>query len=303
MESEVPQPEAQDGDLVPVSGQAGDRGVVIPSQGQLTLLREQARTEGKLHDLREQLAALFAVGERFGIVQAELVRLAVAKLEVERDIGGQIKAKVHPGRPRKMSPAVTISDASQLPAGLTRQQAMRFRELARVPEPLFQDYLQAVAAEGRIPTSTGARRFATREEPAGAAKAAARPRLHLAPEVASALARMMVPDVLVGQALVPARMIVSSEQRRALDELAGEVMVLDCPYPQAWFEAVHDLHVQRVVTRAVLVLPLEVHSRWYTTVVERWLPCWVPPRSDIGGQPLVVVEMGAREGGGAAIGS
>ncbi len=302
MESEVPQPEAQDGDLVPVSGQAGDRGIVIPSQGQLALLREQARTEGKLHDLREQLAALFAVGERFGIVQTELVRLAVAKLEVERDIGGQLKAEVHPGRPRKMSPAVTISDASQLPAGLTRQQAMRFRELARVPEPLFQYYLRAVAAEGRLPTSSGARRFAARGEPAGA-KAAARPKLHLAPGVVSALARMMMPDVLVGSPLVPARRVVSPSQPSVLDDLRGAVMVLDCPDPQAWFEAVADLHVQRVVTRAALVLPLEVHSHWYSTVVERWLPCWVPPRSDIGGQPLVVVEMGARERGGAAIGS
>lgn len=288
---------------MPVPGQAGERGIAIPSQGQLTLLREQARADGKLHDLREQLAALFAVGERFGIVQAELVRLAVARLEVERDIGGQLKAEVHPGRPRKMSPAVTISDASQLPAGLTRQQAMRFRELARVPEPLFQDYLQAVAAEGRLPTSSGARRFAARGEPVGAEKAAARPKLHLAPGVVSSLAKMMMPDVLVGPPLVPARRVVSPSQPSVHDELRGAVMVLDCPDPQAWFEAVADLHVQRVVTRAVLLLPLEVHSRWYSMVVERWLPCWVPPRSDIAGQPLVVVEVGARERGGAAVGS
>ncbi|MFN7588919.1 MAG: hypothetical protein ACK501_05085, partial [Planctomycetota bacterium] len=127
MESEVPQPEAQVGDLVPVPGQAGERGIVIPSQGQLTLLREQARAEGKLHDLREQLAALFAVGERFGIVQAELVRLAVARLEVERDIGGQLSVEVRQGRPRKRSPRVTFS-SSPLPAGISKQQAMRFRE-------------------------------------------------------------------------------------------------------------------------------------------------------------------------------
>jgi hypothetical protein len=291
VESEVPQPDAQDGDLVPVSGQAGGRGIVIPSQGQLTLLREQARAEGKLHDLREQLAALFAVGERFGIVQAELVRLAVARLEVERDIGGQLSVEVRQGRPRKRSPRVTFS-SSPLPAGISKQQAMRFRELARVPESLFQDYLRAVAAEGRLPTSSGARRFAARGEPAGAAKAAARPKLNLAPEVVSALARMMVPDVLVGQALVPARRVVSPSQPSVLDDLRGAVMVLDCPDPQAWFEAVADLHVQRVVKGAVLLLPLEVHSRWYSTVVERWLPCWVPPKSDIGGQPLVVVHLG-----------
>ena len=61
MESEVPQPEAQEGDLVPVSGQAGERGIVIPSQGQLTLLREQARTEGdqpKLRHLEDELKGL-----------------------------------------------------------------------------------------------------------------------------------------------------------------------------------------------------------------------------------------------------
>lgn len=286
---------------MPVPGQAGERGIAIPSQGQLTLLREQARADGKLHDLREQLAALFAVGERFGIVQAELVRLAVARLEVERDIGGQLTAEVRQGRPRKRSPRVTFSSAP-LPAGISKQQAMRFRELARVPEPLFQDYLRAVAAGGRLPTSSGARRFAAREEPAGAAKAAARPKLHLAPEVVSSLAKMMMPDVLVGPPLVPARGVVSPSQPSVLDELRGEVMVLDCHDPQAWFEAVADLHVQRVVTRAVLLLPLEVHSRWYSTVVERWLPCSVPPRSDIAGQPLVVVEMGARARGGAAIG-
>lgn len=174
---------------------------------------------------------------------------------------------------------------------------MRFRDLARVPEPLFQSYLESVANEGRLPTSSGARRFAARTEPAATPRRPVRPSLNLAPEVVSALARMMVPDVLVGPALVPARKIVSPEQRRAVDELVGAVMVLDCPDPQAWFEAVAELHVQRVVTRAVLVLPLEVHSRWYTTVVERWLPSWVPPGSDIGGRPLVVVEVGGRARG------
>ena len=162
---------------MPVSGQAGGRGIVIPSQGQLTLLREQARAEGKLHDLREQLAALFAVGERFGIVQAELVRLAVARLEVERDIGGQLSVEVRQGRPRKRSPRVTFSSAT-LPAGISKQQAMRFRELARVPESLFQDYLRAVAADGRLPTSTGARlsfgRAAAFAAPAGSPRAANR---------------------------------------------------------------------------------------------------------------------------------
>lgn len=133
MESEVPQPEAQDGDLVPVSRQAGERGIVIPSQGQLTLLREQARADGKLHDLREQLAALFAVGERFGIVQAELVRLAVARLEVERDIGGQLSVKVRQGRPRKK--VTTGCQRSPRSSWLraARSKAMRFSLPERRP--------------------------------------------------------------------------------------------------------------------------------------------------------------------------
>jgi hypothetical protein len=46
---------------------------------------------------------------------------------------------------------VTFSSAP-LPAGISKQQAMRLRDLARVPEPLFQSYLESVANEGRLPT-------------------------------------------------------------------------------------------------------------------------------------------------------
>lgn len=283
------------------SAQASDRGLVVPNQGQLTLLREQAKAEGKLHELRERLVALLAVGERFGIVRNELARLAVARIEVERDIGRWLAAEVRPGRPGKRSPRATVS-SSTLPAGISKQQALRFRELARVPDPVLQGYLCWVAAEGRVPTSSGARRFAARGELAAAPKGRVSPRLHLAPEVVSSLARMMVPDVLVGPALVPAGRVVSPSQPGVLDELRGAVMVLDGPDPQLWFDAVLEHYVQRVVTEALLVLPLEVHGRWYSTAVERGWRCWVPPRSDSGGRPLVVVEVSGRVRGGDGIG-
>lgn len=141
METEAPEAE-QEQRLVVVPHQAADQ-VVVPSRGQLTILREQARADGTLHDLREQLAALFSVGERFGVVYSELVRLAVAKLEVERDIGNQLAECLRRGRPQKRSPRVTFSEA-RLPEGVTKQQAMRFRDLARVSEPLFQSYLESV---------------------------------------------------------------------------------------------------------------------------------------------------------------
>jgi len=79
VETEAPEAE-QEQRLVVVPHQAADQ-VVVPSRGQLTILREQARADGTLHDLREQLAALFSVGERFGVVYSELVRLAVAKID------------------------------------------------------------------------------------------------------------------------------------------------------------------------------------------------------------------------------
>lgn len=118
METEAPEAE-QEQRLVVVPHQAADQ-VVVPSRGQLTILREQARADGTLHYLREQLAALFSVGERFGVVYSELVRLAVAKLEVERDIGNQLAESLRRGRPQKRSPRVTFSEA-RLPEGVTKQ--------------------------------------------------------------------------------------------------------------------------------------------------------------------------------------
>jgi len=286
--SEVPEV-GQQPDLVGGSHPEG-RQIVVPSRQQLTILRGEARADGTLHDLRERLAALFSVGQRFGVVHSELVRLAVARLEVERDIGNQLGEGLRRGRPQKRSPRVTFSEA-RLPEGMTKQQAMRFRELARVPEALFQSYLESVASEGRLPTSSGARRFAARSEPRARPRRGVRSKVVLAPDVLAALGRMMVPDVLVGPALVPAGKVVAPDQPRVLEELRGAVLVLECPDPQAWFEAAVDLVVQRLATRVVLVLPLEVHSSWYSKVVERWLPCWVPPRSDIGGRPLVVVDI------------
>lgn len=268
-------------------------GLALPSREQLAILREEARNDGTLPDLRERIAALLAVGERFGIVHSELVRLAVARLEVERDIGNQLEVAVRPGRPRKRSPHVTISEG-QLPEGVSKQQAMRFRALARVPESVFQGYLESVAREQRVPTSTGARRFAAGSGGRNAARAFVRPKLRLAAEAIAAIGRVLAPDVLVGPPLLPAKQVVAPDAPRVLDQLRGDVLVLECSDPDWWIEAAMELCDQGAATKVVMVLPLDPHSRWYAKVVERRWPCWVPARSDVGGRPLVVVDVGGR---------
>jgi hypothetical protein len=92
---------------VAFSREAADR-AVVPSRGQLTILCEQARADGTLHDLREQLAALFSVGERFGVVYSELVS-GVAASRLDRDLAQRAQWRGYGAKSRSADFRIVIA--------------------------------------------------------------------------------------------------------------------------------------------------------------------------------------------------
>ena len=64
---------------------ASEKGLVVPADEQLRLVRLDAKSAGTLQGLRQMVAAWEAVAEKCALAFHELVRLAVFRLEVERE--------------------------------------------------------------------------------------------------------------------------------------------------------------------------------------------------------------------------
>src|SRR5436190_14341137 len=121
---------------------ARDHRLDVPPDEQLQLVRVAAKSAGNLRGLRQMVAAWEAVAEKCDLAFEEMVRLAVFRLEVERDLGAELAQTVSQGRPKKRSPEVTFSSSHELPDGVTKQQAAKYRALAAVPEAAFGAYVE-----------------------------------------------------------------------------------------------------------------------------------------------------------------
>jgi hypothetical protein len=133
-------------------------GLTLPPHEDLGLLRQTARRDGTLKDLRQMVAAWEAVAARCDLAFEELVRLAVFRLEVERDLGSELAQTVRHGGDRSRSSRATLLDGA-LPPGITKQQAAKYRALAGIPQQAFQDYLAESRKARKVPNATAARRF------------------------------------------------------------------------------------------------------------------------------------------------
>jgi hypothetical protein len=274
--------------------------LTIPPSAQLALMRETAKRDGTLKDLHKALTALEAVAAKCTVAHEELVRLAVTRLEVERDLGAQLAQTVRQGRPSRKVARGDLSSGLQLPHGISKHQARAYRALALIPEEQFLAYLASAQQKQRVPSAAGARRFVAPKGPkVRRTKSNKRPHqkdaLELPAAVYDAISRIITPDVCVGPAKLAAKDNFAAEANDALDRLRGDVVVLDCPDPATWLAELRRRRSRGQVQQAIAVLPAEVWTEWFRDLREaEWSLCFVTGAQTSADAGILVAHLGAR---------
>ena len=264
-----------------------DGGIIVPSSEQFALLRAEAKAAGKLKDIRKLAAAWQAVAEKCDLAFEELFRLAVFRLEVERDLGAQLAQTVSLGRPKKWSPRGTISE-SGLPEGVSKKQSAAYQQLAAIPQDQFRDYVEAAREDRRTPSLRGARAYAS----ARGQKTRRVSRPKKAPAGLVVISQKLIDscvrclggiDMLVGQAKVKAAATFAD-----LGDLTrtprGKLLVLGASDPTEVLRRVVELRGNGRIEEAMVVLPRDLDADWWTSLsTGRWSIC-VPSER---GSPIV----------------
>lgn len=110
-----------------------------------------------LERLRRQVRTAESIAKEGQLVQADLVRLGCLRLQIERRLGAVLAQTVKRGGRGSKSPTATSKRGGcsvGLPDGVTKQQAHRWRQLARCPDEDFAAGLAEAAAGGRVPAVT-----------------------------------------------------------------------------------------------------------------------------------------------------
>jgi hypothetical protein len=274
------------------------RALAVPADEQLRLVRLEAKSAGTLKDLRQMVAAWEAVAEKCALAFEEMARLAVFRLEVERDLGAELAQTVRPGRPRKHRPEAGVS--RRLPEGVTDKQARAYRQIAAIPAEIFRSYVDDARHRRLIPSSAGARRFAmllgsrtrTPTSTQHTQGAFAVPRA-----VFDAVSRIMLPDVCIGEADIPARRRLGAKATDLFGDVAGDVLVVECLEPASWLRALRSLRNRAQVSQAVILLPAEVWASWFQLLHEDdWSVCFLKGIRSRAGLGCAAAHLGARAG-------
>jgi len=244
----------------------------------------------------ETIAAWQALAEKVDLAFEELLRLAVFRLEVERELGAQLAQVVRSGPRRKLSPGMTNS-TDGIPDGITRNQSAAYQKLAAIPEEVFRGYVEKSREIRKVPSSAGARRFARPSTPRRAS-----PRKRPVPAIIpDALLEACVRclgdiDVLVGNTKVKA-----SKRAAGLSGLAtaarGSVLVADGVDAADELSTVARLWLSGRINEAIVALPRDIDASWWATVRPGpWSLCIPPDR----GAPIIA-HIGGRAHGFALV--
>lgn len=250
--------------------------IVVPSPQQFEVARLEAREAGKSQDLHRMVSAMQAAAAKCDLAYEEMVRLAVYRLEVERDLGAHLAQTVARGRPTKRCPRGTVS-GSGLPEGISKKQSVAYQRLAAIPVALFQRYLEAVREARKFPTNRGARAFASERKPRAVRppKKARASRVTVDVDFVDAIRRCLGPvDVVVGSSYIPARRTMG-----ALDELPSgacgqAIVVVGERHPDRVLPFVARLIAVGRFTESIVLLPRDLDAGWLRELNSgRWSVC------------------------------
>ena len=146
------------GAMVPLAPSAqGEMALSVPSDRQLMEVLQQAEDPDELVRLGQMAAAYLEVSRRCHAAVAELSRLSKFRLRSRHKLGQVIAATVRHGGNRRRS---GVSGAGSLPKGLSRAEAKRCRDLAKIEASVLEAYLLSVERRGQVPKEAGAHKYA-----------------------------------------------------------------------------------------------------------------------------------------------
>ena len=281
----------------------GERGLAIATDEQFQLVLAGTTDAESLQDLRNGFVALQAVAAKSKLVFDDLIRLAIQRLEVERKLGVLLSQTGHRGRPTKRSPDATFSKsgAASVREDASKQEQAKYRKLAAITDELFEAYLETARFQRRLPTSAGARRFASSPKPKAASKRPPRSRgpgaavpervidaACLIPAAVLDAVETCLGDigVLVGQAdmLAATRLEPTSAVPK---DIRGTVFVAECRDPEVWLPTLVRLRTKAAISDVVIVLPADPGAKWFRHLADGWCCCFMP-----GEQPVMIAHHG-----------
>lgn len=289
-------------DLPPRPAPKPELSLVVPDAAHLLQLRERAREAEELPGLRKLVAAWQAAAEKCDLAFEELTRLAVYRLEVERDLGAHLAQTVHRGGHRAKSPRGSLLRGGCLPGDVTKKQSRLYQNLAKVPEPVFRAYLDNAFKNGETPTSAGARAFAraqaasgTTSRPRGGRRRRATAASVLPANVLACVERVMMPDCIVGDADLPAKLRLASTTAPDAAELRGDVFLARCDDPARWLRELARRRACAQIKRAIVVLPAAPWAEWFGQFESGdWLLCFLRDVRGADGYGVVLAHIGER---------
>ncbi|HEX5053096.1 MAG TPA: hypothetical protein VFZ65_15080 [Planctomycetota bacterium] len=271
----------------------GYRAIGAPRPEQLDRMLAATEDAEALTRLQSFAAAHEDVARHCNLAFEEFARLAVFRLRVERKLGATLMQVVRRGGHRPRSTRLTSLASGRLPAGLSKQMAAKYRQLARIDEQVFDAYLRQAREQRRVPSANGARAFAVRRSSPGTPVVSRR--VARAPAlvgcVLDAVCRFLGSvQVCVGRADVrcETRLAPGALQLR---QLHGSVLVGECANPLVWLPRLARGRLLGAFDEVLVVLPAAIGAAWFRSVAEAgWCCCFVasPPG------PMVVTYHGPR---------
>ena len=119
--------------------------------------------EDHLRRLRAALIVREEEMKRGYVPFSERSETVLRRLVVERDLGRLLAETVARGGVGSRSPGVTSNrggSSRTLPEGISKQAALRFRQLAAIADDVFADYLEQCTQADQLPSAAGLRRHA-----------------------------------------------------------------------------------------------------------------------------------------------
>jgi len=261
--------------------EAGRR-LVVPSSAALELALDQANTLEDLVAFESMITVLKKAGETLRVVRDEAIRIATCDMNTQRKIGSILLQVDRRGGDRAKDHDDPL--LKRLLDELGKNKVRRYREIARIEESHFRDYLQLVTEQREVPTDAGALRHARKWKAAAKSPTTRKPKkskidptaaavsLAILEAVQRALGRI---DVCIGDAKVTCEVRLDARTAQG-NQIRGRVFVSQCGEPRESLKRLAELRRMGVVEEVIVVLPADVGAAWFKLLAEDEWHCCFP---------------------------
>lgn len=265
--------------------------LAVPSSVELDVILARAETGDDIAGVERMAAACIDLAKHCDQLKGRLAEFSILRLRSRRRLGLVLLQTDRRGGDRSKWLGATLLDRG-LPRGVDPTTAKKCRNLARMRDEVIEAYFTRAAASGKVPSESGALRFAAgvpwengneraKQRRARKSKPAAGGALIVPPEILDSLQRLFGDiDVCVGEAKVKCRSKQNASTLREKD-LHGSVLILQCHDPASWLPKLAQMRRSSKIDEAVVILPADTAALWFKDLVtDDWVlcfPCSVQP--------------------------